>query len=145
MTRIPVQTVMRAAAVSFLSTYANGASIKLQVYPARPRSINPPTGFVDLIREDISYTGLNQRKPQAEMIVVHGLFDSKEAADQKDAFIDGLIDYSFDNYHDAANNMVIGIAGTDDIPAYVPDWLPPSEQRTYYATRVVLEGTALTG
>ena len=34
---------------------------------------------------------------------------------------------------------------TTDVPDYVPDWMPPAEQRTYYASRIVLEGLALTG
>ncbi len=145
MSRLAVQSLMRAAAVSFLEEYAADASIKLQVYPARPRSLYPPTAFVDLIRENITYTGLNQRRPEVEMVVIHGLFDSQDAADQKDAFVDGLIDYAFDHYHDAANNMVVEITDTDDIPAYVPDWMPPEQQRTYYATRIVLGGIASTG
>ena len=28
------------------------------------------------------------------MIVIHGIFDSKEAADQKDAFVDGFLDWA---------------------------------------------------
>lgn len=145
MTRLAVQTLMRAAAVDFLESYAQGASIKMQVYPARPRSIAPPTGFVDLITETDTYDGLVNRRVRVEMVVLHGLFDSLEAANQKDAFVDGLIDYSIDHVHDAANNMVVVVTDTDDVPAYVPDWMPPPEQKTYYATRIVLEGLGLTG
>lgn len=145
LTRIAFQTAMRRASVEFLTEYAASVGVRLQVYPARPRSLNPPTGFVDLIRETISYTGLNERRPQSEIVVIHGLFDSKEAADQKDAFVDGLIDWSLDRVHQAAANTLIAVTDTDDIPAYVPDWLPPEQQRTYYATRIVLEGLALTG
>lgn len=143
--RIPFQSLMRAAAVAFLTDYKNDVGVKMQVYPGRPLSIAPPTGFVDLIRERISYTGLNQRTPQADIIVIHAIFDPKEAADQKDAFIDGLIDWSLDRMHQANANTLCAIVETTDIPDYVPDWMPPAEQRTYYASRIVLEGLALTG
>lgn len=143
--RIPFQSLMRAAAVTFLTDYKNDVGVKMQVYPGRPRSINPPTGFVDLIREQISYTGLNQRTPQADIIIIHGLFDTQDAVDQKDAFVDGLIDWSLDRLHQANANTLCAVVETTDVPDYVPDWMPPAEQRTYYASRIVLEGLALTG
>lgn len=145
--RIPMQAAMRAASVAFLTDYAASTTppLKLQVYPARPRSINPPTGYVDAIRETITYDGLNRREPSAELIVIHGLFDSKEAADQKDAFVDGLIDWTFDRFDQVDANTTVALTETEDLPSYVPDWLPPPEQKTYYATRIVLEGLALSG
>ena len=143
--RIPFQTLMRAAAVTFLTDYKNAAGVRMQVYPGRPRSIAPPTGFVDLIRESISYTGLNQRTPQADIIVIHGLFDSLEAVTQKDAFVDGFIDWSLDRLHQANANTICAVVETVDVPDYVPEWMPPTEQRTYYASRITLEGLALTG
>lgn len=134
----------RAAAVSWLGGYAAqmGVEVKLQVYPGRPRSINPPTAFVDAMRETDLITGVSYplRTVQADMIVLHGLFDSKEAVDQADAFVDGLIDYARTRYHEASGNSVVGIVSVDDDPTYVPDWLPPEQQRTYFATRIVLEG-----
>ncbi len=145
MARLAFQTAMRAASVAFLEAYKTSASIVLQVYPARPRSINPPTAFVDNISEAIAYTALNQRTVRVEMVVIHGLFDSKEAADQRDAFVDGLIDYSLDNVHQADPNTTIAVVSTSDEPAYVPDWLKPQYQRTYYASLLTLEGLALTG
>ena len=143
--RVAFQGLMRAAAVSFLTDYAADADVKMQIYPGRPASLNPPTGFVDAIRETISYTALNQRVPSVDVIVVFGLFDSKEAVNQKDAFVDGLIDWSFDNVHEAHANTLVTITGTEDIPDFVPEWLPPATQRTYYATRITLEGLALSG
>lgn len=145
MTRLPFQTLIRAAAVTLLTEYAAQEDVKLQVYPARPRSVNPPTAFVDSLTESISYTALNQRTPRAELIVVHGLFDSKEAADQRDAFVDGFIDFTLDRLHQANANTTLAVVEVDDLPNYVPDWQPPEHQRTYYATRITLEGLALTG
>ena len=37
-----LQASLRAAAVTLLTDYAADANVRLQVYPARPRSINPP-------------------------------------------------------------------------------------------------------
>lgn len=144
-TRIPFQSLMRQASVAFLTDYKNDVGVRMQVYPGRPRSINPPTGFVDLIRERISYTGLNQRIPQAEIIVIHGLFDSAEAVAQKDAFVDGFIDWSLDRLHQANANTLVAVVETTDVPDYVNDWMPPVEQKTFYASRITLEGLALTG
>jgi len=137
------QADVRAAAVELLVDYAFDAGIKLQVYPGRPRSVNPPTAFVDLICESIDYIGLRQRRPVVEMVVIHGIFDSKEAADQKDAFVDGLIDWVTTRFHSAGSNTLVAITATDDLPNYVPEWKPPSEQLVYYATRITMEGLAL--
>ena len=137
------QADVRLAAVELLTDYAATAGVKLQVYPARPRSIAPPTAFVDLIRESIDYIGLRQRRPVVEMVVIHGIFDSKEAADQKDAFVDGLIDWVTTRYHEAGTNTLIAITATDNLPNYVPEWKPPAEQLVYYATRITMEGLAL--
>jgi hypothetical protein len=140
------QSTMRAAAAQLLSDYAASAGIRLQVYPARPRSINTPVAFVDSIRETVEYRGatLRQRVPTAEVVVIHGIFDSMEAANQKDAFIDGFMDWVTDRYHAAGANTLIAVVGTEDLPDYVPGWLaPPAGVSVYYATRISVEGLAL--
>lgn len=135
------QADMRAAAVTFLTDYAADADVKMQVYPARPASINPPTGFVDLIRASINHeTNLTTSLTAVDIIVIHGIWDSKEAADQKDAFVDGLIDWAEGRYHQAGNDSMVGISETEDLPNYIPEWMPPERQKVYYATRITLEG-----
>lgn len=145
------QADFRAACVSLLTDYAEDdtghtgtPNSRLQVYPARPRTILPPTAFVDLIREAIAYSGptLRQRTPTAEVIVIHGLFDSKDAAENKDRFVDGFLDWTLTRYHEAGENTLIAGVETEDIPNYVPDWIEPDKQRTYYATRIAMEGYA---
>jgi hypothetical protein len=143
--RYALQTGVRAAAVSLLTDYAASAAVRMQVYPGRPRSLAPPTGFVDRLTEVIAHTGLNQRTVTVDVIVLHGLFDSQDAADQKDAFVDGFIDWQLDNLGAAGTDTVLTVVATEDIPDYVPEWLPPEQQRTYYATRISLEGLALEG
>lgn len=139
------QAAMRAACVTLLTDFASDEDIKLQIYPGRPRTLFPPTAFVDGLRETIDYTpGLHQRRPTADVIVVFGLFDSKDAVDQKDAFVDGFIEWCMSRYHAAGANTLIAVTDVDDLPDYVPEWIPPEQQRTYYATRISLEGLALT-
>jgi hypothetical protein len=143
-TRIAFRTEMRAAAVALLEGYAQAASVKLQVYPGRPRSVNPPTAFVDLISEKFEYSNVSWRMRlcTVEVILLHGLFDSKEAVDQADAFSDAFLDYATDALHQAGGNTTLAVVEMTDDPTYVPDWQPPSEQRTYYATRISVEGRA---
>jgi hypothetical protein len=130
MARYAMQTAMRAACVDFMEDYAAAASIKLQVYSAN---------------ETITYTALNQRQPTADVIVIHGIFDSAVAADQRDAFVDGFIDWAMDNVHGAGANTTIAVTSVEDIPDFIPDWQPPQEQKTYYASRITLEGLSLSG
>jgi hypothetical protein len=138
-----VHADMRAAAVAFLKDYAASAGVKMQVYPARPASIFPPTGFVDGITETIDHTtALTRRNPTVAVIVVHGVFDSKDAANQKDAYVDGIIGWAETRYHQAGDNTMLAIADTEDLPNYVPEWMPPAQQLVYYATRLTLEGLA---
>jgi len=136
----------RAAAVTMLSAYAASVSpaIKLQVYPGRPRSIVLPCAFVDRISETIEYVGisLSQRTPRVEVIVVHGSFDSADSTAQKDAFVDGFLDWVSVNYHAAGANTLIGVSAIEDLPVWVADWLPPERQSQLYATAISLEGFA---
>lgn len=137
------QADVRAAAVTLLTDYASDASVALQVYPARPRSIHPPTAFIDSISESIEYpTSLRQRRPQVTVVVVHALYDGMEAANQKDEFVDGFLDWIDTRFHAAGANTMFAAISTSDIPDWVPDWFPPDQRKTYYATEVTLEGYA---
>lgn len=143
--RIAFSAAVRAAAVSLLEDYAANASIKLQVYRARPASVKAPCAFVDRMAERIDYPSAvtwRQRYPRAEVIVLHGLFDSGEAADQRDTFVDGFMDWVTDRVHEAGTNTTISLVLVEDIPVYVPDWQAPDLQRAYYGTRLTLEGFA---
>jgi len=146
-TRTAFQTAMRAAAVEMLTAFALDTGRTLQVYRARPASIFPPTAFVDRVHERIAYLGPTfiQRTPQVDVIVVHGLYDSGDAVDQRDAFIDAFLDWAVDRYHAAGTNTLIAVTTTEDDPNYVPDWLPPvnGRQSLYYATLIQMEGLAL--
>jgi hypothetical protein len=137
-----VQGAYRAASVSFLSGYATAASLKLQVYRARPATILPPCGFVDRMTETLDTVGVSQvqRTPRAELMVLHGVFDSGDTVDQRDAFVDGFVEYVKTRYHEAGDNSLVAVTLIEDEPTFVPDWLKPELQRTYYGTRITLEG-----
>ena len=141
--RLSFQTALRAAAVDLLRDFRDATGTKLQVYPGRPRSIHPPTAFVDRMSESLTLFGPTdqQRRPQAEIVVIHGLFDTADTAEQKDRFVDDFIEWVLSRYHAASDNTLVAVTETADDPNFVPDWLPPEEQRTYYATRITLEGT----
>ena len=135
---------LRGACVTLLEGYASAASVPLQVYPGRPRTIKPPTAFVDRISEAMNTIGINsyQRRPVAHIVVLHGLFDSADAANQADEFVDGFMAYVVGNPHAAGANTVIGDMAIDDEPAYTADWIAPVNQSTvtYYATLIDVEG-----
>lgn len=143
-TRLQFQTEMRAASVQLLTEFASDAGIKLQVYPGRPASVFPPCAFVDRIRERIAYVGptSRQRSPTADVVVIHGDYDSKEAATNKDAFVDAFLDWTLDRFHAAGSNTTIAVVATEDDPNYIPDWLPAKDGRQpmFYATLMQLEG-----
>lgn len=136
---------VRAAAVTLLTEYAASAGVKLQVYPGRPRSIHAPTAFVDAIAESVAYRGpvLMQRAPTVEIVLVHGLFDSKDAVDQADAFVDGFLEWVAERHDAADSNTTVGVSRVVDDPTFVNDWVRPEEQRSWFATRISLEGLAL--
>ena len=138
-----MQAAMRAASVQLLRDFAAYADIKLAVYPGRPKTIAPPHAFIDRLTETVDYTALRQRHPRAEIVVLHGLFDSGDAVAQKDQFVDGFLDWVRDNIHAAGTNTTVGVVAVEDEPNYVPDWQAPEVQRSYYASRITLEGLAL--
>lgn len=142
---VTFRAAMRQAAVDLLRDYRDDVEAVLQVYEGRPRTIQPPTAFIDGIRENINYLGptLAQRTPVVDVIYLHGLFDSKDAAEAVDAFVDGFLAWVKPRFHAAGANTLIALAEVEDLPTYVPDWLPPEQQRIYYGTRLSLEGLAL--
>lgn len=140
--RTPFAADARAAAVDLLTDFAADVGLGLQVYRARPRSIHPPTAFVDGMSEVIDYPGIaqRQRRTRVEVLVLHGLFDQGDTVDQRDAFVDGFLDWVTDNVHAAGADSLLALTGVDDDPTYVPEWLDLAIGKTYYATRLVLEG-----
>lgn len=140
------QADVRSAATTTLKAYATAQSVTLQVYAGRPRSVTPPTAFVDAMRETIEYVGhMMQRTVQADIVLIHGSFDSADSAAQKDEFVDGYIEYIRDpsiSLSAAGANTTLGVVSTEDDPTFTPDWLGRDNggDRTYFASRITLEG-----
>jgi len=145
-TRIAFAAAARAGAVQMLEDYKTAAGIGLQIYPARPRSIAPPTAFIDGMNERlVDFAGtIRQRTPTVHVVVVHGSIDDLEAATQRDAFVDGFLDWVADNFHAFDPRTLVAVTEVTDLPGWVPEWFPPQNQRTYYATQITLEGFAAT-
>ena len=142
-----LQAAYRAAAHGMLVACANSASVNLQAYPARPMTLYPPTGFIDAINDDTTpFPGsstLFQHTPTVEVVLVWGTFDSKEAADQRDAFVDAYHAWVRARPHEAGARTLIGPRSLNDIPVFNPDWGNEAQRNTsYYATRIILEGFA---
>lgn len=144
---------LRAAAVELLTDYVAQASPKpkMQIYRARPRTVSAPSAFVDTVRETRVYFGPQnvQRTIQCDVLVLHGprlpdggSFDSGDATDQADVFIDGFVAWVDSHVHEIGPNTTVGAVSVEDDPTYIPDWVPINEQMSYYATRITLEGYA---
>lgn len=145
--RIPFRTNIRetvgAWVVNFAAELALSApGYKLTYYPGRPSSIFVPHAFVNRFRERLVPKGSahRQRSPQLELVVLHGLFDSAEAAFQSDRFVDGFLDYLETLSHSAGPNSQLDVVAIDDDPSFVADWIPAERVRLYYATRITFEG-----
>lgn len=141
-TRIPFQTEMRRAAVQLLTDFGQAFDMRLQVYGGRPRTINPPTAYVETTRETIAFDAMRQRVVQVDVVVLHGLFDSLEAVNQRDAFVDAFIDWTSDRYHAAGGSTVLEPRRTDDDPHFTAEWILDREgvSPVYFATTITLEG-----
>lgn len=138
--------VLTQSVVDALEAFKAAEGLNLQVYPGRPANLFPPTAWVDARHDSIEFNfagasayNTMEHTATVEVIVVHGLFDSAEAVDQRDAWVD-----AFNNYLRA--NRFVGLAGgnsvlerlrVDDVPNYVPDWI--ERPSTYYATLYRLE------
>lgn len=145
MARVALQTGARAGAVTLLSGYAEAASIRLQVYRARPAQLKPPSAFVEEIPEDAdAFTNdESQRTVRVRLRIVWGVFDSGDSVDQRDKFVDGFYAHVMDNPHAFGANTTCGWVSVADDPDFSASWIT-GDERTYYATTIVLEGFAST-
>lgn len=142
---VTYQTDYREAAVQLLTTFKAVQGLNLQIYPSRPGQLLPPVAFVDRMEDDLLdflTQTIFQHRVTVEVMVLHGLFDSKDTVDQRDRFVDAFLDYVRTQFHAAGGNTLIRVRRVSDDPAYVPDWVPAEAQRTYFGTRIFLEGDA---
>lgn len=146
MSRIALQTAVRAGAVKLVDDYRTASSLKLgQVYRARPGQIKTPSVFIDSVSEDTTaFTRTeSQRVVRVGIRAVWGVYDSGESVDQRDRFVDGLYGAVMDNYHAFGDNTECTWVATSDNEDWSPEWIPADQSR-YFSTLVTLEGLAST-
>lgn len=145
--RLDLQTAVRAGAVALVNGYRTAASLDLgQVYRARPAQIKTPSAFVDRVSEDAdAFTKEEyQRVVRVGIRIVWGVYDSGQAVDQRDQFVDGFYGYVADSgYHAFGGNAECVWVGTDDDEDWRPDWIDTDDSK-YFSTLITLEGRAST-
>lgn len=147
MSRLALQTAVRAGTVDLLNGYRQAAGLRLAVYRARPAKLDGlPFAWVESIREDTtSFTREeSQRVARVGVRVVWGQYDSGAAVDQRDRFVDGFYGHVMDNPHAFGGNAECVWVGTTDDEQWEPDWLPDDKVGRYFSTLVILEGAAAT-
>lgn len=142
--RIAFAAAFRTAVMSLLRGYATESVLAVSAYRARPTSIHTPHAFIDRMRETVAWDTQTtmRRLALADVVILHGLFDSGDAVDQRDRFVDGFLAYVIEHLDEIDPNTTISGVSVTDIPVYRPDWFPEDRQETYFATLVTLEGYA---
>lgn len=146
MSRLPLQTNVRAGAVALVQGYRDASGVKLnQVYRARPMQIKAPSAFVESIGEETTqFTATEaQRVVRAAVRFVWGVYDAGPTVDARDIFIDGFYGHVMDNPDAFGANAECDWVGTADAEQWSPPWLP-EDLSVYFSTLVTLEGRAST-
>lgn len=140
MTRLAFEAAARAGAVQLLSDYAAEAGVRMQVYRARVRKAATPTAYVEGLREELTEFTLATRQRTVSVLVrcLWGRYDDGDAADARDTFVDGFLDWCADNPHAFGANSLQNAVSVDDDPEYDFDG------DAYYSTVITLEGLAAT-
>lgn len=134
---------LTSSIMSALDAYRDSAGIRLTTYPGRPVTITPPHAWIDERHDQITSIvagSAMDHTATVHVVVVHGTFDSKEAVDQRDAWVDGFNSYLRDSLRGrglAGGNSVLESWSVDDTPDYTPSWTETA--RAYYATVYRLE------
>lgn len=139
---LAVSANSRAAAVQLLQDFAQDTGLTVQIYRARPIRVKPPTAFVDRMADrlvDFIAPAIFQHTTTVQVVVLHGLFDQGDTVDQRDRFVDAFLDWVRTRFHAAGANSLIAVSTVEDDPTYVPEWLPESERKPYFASLISLE------
>jgi len=129
-----------------LQEFKTDSGLSLQIYRGRPASLQPPAIWQDSRTDTISFRGVRDvnfmgHVMRTQLVALHGLFDSGEAVDQRDAFMDAFASWvrAHRDTGLAGPHSVLLSMTMDDVPNYVPDWVPLDRQLVYYATTITLE------
>lgn len=146
MSRLALQSDVRAGCMTLLNGYKAAAGLRLATYRARPAKLDSlPFAWVESIAEDASaFTREeSQRVVRVGIRLVWGQYDSGQSTDQRDRFIDGFYAHFMDASHPFGGNTDQTWIGTSDSESWSPPWLP-EDQNLYFSTLITLEGTAST-
>lgn len=143
-TTIDFHKLMRKAVVDLLTEYKNSSGINLSIYAGRPTTIHPPHAFCEVQPEDQNPAGISnrQRNIHSTWLIVWARFDSADQIAQRDDFLDGFSAYVLQNAHKAGGTTELHVGSIEDLPDFVPTWLPLQEQYVYFASRMTVEGFA---
>lgn len=146
MSRIALQTAVRAGAVTLVTGYRDSVNARLgQVYRARVAQIKTPSVFIDTVSEgaDSFVSAEYQRVVRVGIRIVWGVYDAGPTVDSRDAFVDGFYAWVADHPRAFDGNADCVWIGTEDDEAWQPAWIP-NDQSIYFSTLVTLEGRAST-
>lgn len=140
MTRIALQSSARSGTVALLTAYCAAAGLRAQIYRARPKQTKPPTFYIESITEVLTPFTAEERQRTARVTVraLWGRTDDGDAVDQRDAFVDGFLDYVADHFHAFGANTDVNAVAVADSPDF------NFEGESMFSTAVALEGFAST-
>lgn len=142
--RIEFSRLTRAGVETLVRGYATSVALRISFYRGRPQTVTPPHAFIDRLDEAIAYVGPTniQRTVTAHFTVLWGTFDSGDAVDQRDRFVDGFVNWITEHADAIHPNTEVRSVSASDDPVYRPEWL--EEGPPYFATTFQLEGYAET-
>jgi hypothetical protein len=147
MARLALQTGARAGTVTLVEAYRTTTGLSLgQLYRGRPTQIKAPSVWIDSIVEntDAFTVEESQRVVRVTLRIVWRVYDTGDAVDQRDRFVDGFYDHvQTSGYHAFGANSECNWIGVTDDPAWTPDWIV-GDTESYFLTEITLEGRAST-
>jgi hypothetical protein len=146
MARLALQTAARAGTVALVHGYRTAASLEMgQLYRARPKQLKAPAVWIDSIIEntDAFTVEESQRVVRVTLRVAWRKYDTGDAVDQRDRFVDGFYGYVMDNYHAFGANAECNWIAVSDDPDWTPEWIPENPE-SMFLTEITLEGRAAT-
>ncbi len=146
MARLALQTAARAGTVTLVDGYRTAAGLELgQLYRARPLQIKSPSVWIDSLVEntDAFTVEESQRVVRVTLRVVWRVYDTGDAVDQRDRFVDGFYAHVMDNYHAFGANAECNWIAVSDDPDWTPEWIP-GDTESKFLTEITLEGRAST-
>jgi len=126
--------------MTLIEDYCASISLKSQRYRARPKQALPPTFYVESITEVLTPFTIEERQRTARVTVraLWGRYDDGEAVDQRDAFVDGFLDWVANNPRAFGTNTDVNAVAVADDPEF------SFNGESLFSSAIVLEGFAST-